>query len=277
MPNDIVDWSAPGQIQQIDTAQNVVPGTPVTHTGVKVPAGSQTLIVLGVDNVSALTPGHVAVTGEQTGNPYLGNDLSRTFPSTIPFGGILYLSALPADTSVKIVYDGESATSVDFWVFASPLPVQVAINSEIGVALQDGSGRLTDTQIEFAAAPLQGVTLSQSFPPPWLAPDSYVTFNASIAAGGTLTIISASTGDNIFLHDLNIGDDGANAAARYHLQQSNGVDIDVFVAHNTRDQKAQHDYKGRILDVSVGVRIQNNGAVASFITGSLGYRIATLP
>lgn len=271
MPNDLPDWTAPGQILLVDTATAVVPGTPVTHNGVQLPAGTQTLIVLAVDSVSSLTNGHVGVVGGTSGNPYLGNDLSRTFPTTVPFGGIVYIPSLPVDDTVNITYDGESATSVNFWVFATPTPLQVAIESEIGVALQNGSGVLLDTRAEFSTADVQSVSLSQSFPPPWLAPAGWVTFNSQIASGATLTIVSAVTGVQLFLHALTMGDDGANAAARYHLQDTASTDVEIVVTVNTRGVKLVKDMKGLPMTPDLGIKIRNNGAAASFISGSLSY------
>jgi hypothetical protein len=274
-PGHLLQQASFGQATLIDTALGVTPGGgAVTHTGIAIPAGTQTLLVIGTDQTFFAGGGHVDLTGEVTNETYFGSEPFPTSPSTVPVSGILYFPAIPVDTTVKVIYDAVAAVRVNFWMFALPTVPAVSVINEIKTVLMDSLGSLLSTPTELAADPLLGVTLSGANPAPWQAPRSVVTFNASIASGGNSIIIAAAGGVTLYLHHFTIGDDGANAAARYHFQDTTGADLDIYVTTNVRGIKAVGSFGGLKLTTGRGVRILQAGAAASFISGKLTYTAA---
>lgn len=209
MPNDLPDWTPPGDPVLIDSALSVMPGTPVTHTGIKVPTATHTLMVVGTDPAIAAGGGHIDLTGEVTGQTYFGSEPFPTSPSTVPVGGVLYFPWIPQDTTVRAVYDATFATSVNFWMFALPDVPAVSVINVLKSVLQDSVGNLISTPTEVAADPLVGVTLSGANPAPWQVPDYAAAGTVAVTGGTDFTLLTATANKSwrIFdcLFDTNSG------------------------------------------------------------------------
>lgn len=201
MPNDLPDWTPPGRPILIDTALNVVPGSPVTHTGIKVPETTQTLMVVGTDQTFFAGGGHVDVTGETSNQTYFGSEVFETSPSTIPVEGALYFRYIPVDATVRAVYDADFAVSVDFWMFALPTPTAVTVINTLRAVLEDSIGDLVYATVEAGADAVVGVTLSQANPAPWQAPAYSAGGTVAVTAGTDFTLLAAAASKSWRLFD----------------------------------------------------------------------------
>jgi hypothetical protein len=201
VPNDLPDWTPPGRPILIDTALNVVPGSPVTHTGIKVPETTQTLMVVGTDQTFFAGGGHVDVTGETSNQTYGGSEVFETSPSTVPGDGVLYFRYIPVDATVTAVYDATDAVQVDFWMFALPTPTAVTVINSLRTVLEDSSGNLISTPLEAAADRLVGVTLSGANPAPWQAPQYSAGGTVAVTAGTDFTLLAGAASKSWRLFD----------------------------------------------------------------------------
>lgn len=209
MPNDLPDWTPPGDPVLIDSALHVLPGAPVTHTAIKVPTATQTLMVVGTDQTFFAGAGHVDLTGEVTNQTYFGSEPFPTSPSTVPLGGVLYFPYIAQDTTVSAVYDATSAVNVNFWMFALPSVPAVSVINDVKSVLMDSIGNLVSTPTEVAANPLVGVTLSGANPAPWQVPDYAAAGTVAVTGGTDFTLLTATANKSwrIFdcLFDTNSG------------------------------------------------------------------------
>lgn len=270
MPNDLPDWTPPGRPILIDTALNVVPGSPVTHTGIKVPETTQTLMVVGTDQTFFAGGGHVDVTGETSNQTYFGSEVFETSPSTIPVEGALYFRYIPVDATVRAVYDATAAVSVDFWMFALPTPTAVTVINSLRAVLEDSIGDLVYAAAERTTDVLVGVSLSKANPAPWQAANKVpVEISSAIAAGANLTLVSAVNGTTVWLHDLTIMFDSVVTTAFIELQDSGGTGYHMTIASSlTPPPKSFH---GAPLPVNLGARLHNAGSSTINVRGSFSY------
>jgi hypothetical protein len=209
VPNDLPDWTPPGNPVLIDSALGVLPGTPVTHTGIKVPTATQTIVVVGTDQTFFAGGGHVDLTGEVTHQTYGGSEVFETSPSTIPIDGVLYFRYIPQDTTLSAVYDATDAVNVNFWMFAFPTAAAMTVMNTIRTVLEDSLGDLVYASAEAGTSPVVGVSLSQASPAPWQVPDYVAAGTVAVTGGTDFTLLAATTGKSwrVFdcLFDTNSG------------------------------------------------------------------------
>jgi hypothetical protein len=244
VPNPVTLQTQQGQfvIGTIDTVGN---GDTVTKT-FPVPAGA-----LGIQfiahNTPFFLPSQVQVVGDVTGDTYLLDTQSAN-----PFG---------ADMGRWIPPDQNAVCSVTSQ--AGPgMPARVTF-----VAL---SFSPTFNVRNSGNAPL--LTRENSIPRAWQAASANAPVSiASVASGGTQTLIAAASGVTLYLHGYSFSQDNANAAALWELQDSDGNVISSWFDTNVRKVFASGDFRGFPVTIGKGVRMLNGGAVASFLGGFLSY------
>lgn len=260
-PGHLLQQASFGQATLIDSALGVTPGGgSVTHTGIAVPAGTQTLLLIGTDQTFNSGAGHVDLSGEVTNQTYSGSEPFPTSPSTVPIGGVLYFAAIPEDTTVRAVYDAVAAVRVNFWLFALPTVPAVSVINQVKATLMDSLGFLLSTPTEVGVDPLLGVTLSGANPAPWQAPDQIVF--ATRAGIGAVTLIAGVAGKTVRLFGGVFDVPTAVAGSGSTLQDSTGV---VLAAWDTtaviRGQPL--DFSGAPIVTGRGLQLTVAGAAAT--------------
>lgn len=229
----------------------------VTQTGagssaktVVIPPGTLGISVL-IDNAAALNVAATSLVGATSAVDY-----SRF--------GAGFLASTPAFNTSQNLYHFLVDSSVD-----TSLTLTLA---STGGAIRAWITALFDPDTVFVASD-QLVNVSQALaaPAPWQGPKSRAVFSASIANGGTATLIAGVGGQIISLHSFTISADGANAAGVMKLQDTTPTDVDVYYMNATRTVYAVGDLKGLPLGSGLGVQAMNGGANAEFFGIGLRY------
>jgi hypothetical protein len=268
----------PGHLlQQAAYSQQTVIGTLIAAAGqsatpqvLAVPAGTMSIGYIVWSDPGHDTPLSVSIIGHQSFNEYIATGPLNNSggPQWFPFG--------VSDTSVDVTLtaSGAKGARVDFLAsplvevldiqqtFGSLLDVQLTNNGGVALALDNPAVnvfQLVATQNGATAAPWQAAKLN--------APASI----ASVAAGGTQTLIAASTGVTLYLHGYSFSQDNANAASLWELQDSSGTLIASWFDTNVRKVFASGDFRGFPVAIGKGVRMFNGGGLASFLGGFLSY------
>lgn len=207
-----------GQQQILDTATTT--NNTVTHNGITIPIGTHSLMVVGLNTISANGAGKVQITGVVTGLDYLSSD--GNFPSVIPNSGAAFFSALAPDTTVNVKYVGDAGTDL-WWLIALGDPTAVAIINQLSAFLSDtvtGAALFTQSQGPRAKDVL-GVTLSEANPALWQFPQAAaVSLGAALGANATAVIVAAVANQSVWVHKWSIM---ANISPILNLEGGDGT------------------------------------------------------
>lgn len=104
-----------------------------------------------------------------------------------------------------------------------------------------------------------------------------LSFNVSLAAGATTTLLPASVGVQYFLHDLWCQINSGNMLS-FHIQDTMPTDLGVFInivsgtpANAYRPPNTPFDFKGAPVASGLGVILKNGGATTEAFVGCLTY------
>lgn len=268
MPNDTPDWSRVATAQAIIDTATATGGVAVTHNGLVVPAGTHTLLAIGVNTVGGNGDGSIAITGVTTALQYVGP--SGSFPVPFPPSGLVYFPALVADGTINVTYQPSAGTD-DFWLIAVFDPEAVVVTGQSSTFLSSATtGGPLYTHSEVAPAPLLGVTLSGANPAPWQASTLFVRFAATINAGATGTLLAGVAGKVVRVFDPVLSSDAGagNASDVISLQDSTGLNIQDYRNVAT----LQHGSAGPLAQASgAGLQLHNFSAANLGIRFTCGY------
>lgn len=270
-PGHLLQQSSLTQPQLIDQALNVAPNGTVTHNGIAIPAGTQSLMALSVDPASGNPAGTIGITGVTTAQEYIGTDAGHGFPSSLGngLGQPIFFPAIPADTAVNVQYAADAAGE-SFWLFALAVPMAVAVLNNVAAVITSQNGSPVFMQSQGPnSREVVAVTLSEANPALWQAPSAFIRFGATINAGATAALRAGVAGQVIrifgpvFTSDAGAG----NATDVISLEDTVGNLIEDF--RNT--SAIQPGCPGPLpVAVGNGIRLHNFSAANLAVRCTLG-------
>lgn len=236
----------------------------------------------------------LVVLGIQSGMVYSG-----AAPSTLAFdGSVLWIPVLSdADSQIQVTYNSTiNQTMVVTWIMGQLAAAQVVTGASqpvevVDINLPPGNGMpvtnvgATSLNVAVTNTPNVSVTNTPTVVPSFshiddrslAANQAPLSFNVSLAAGATTTLLPASVGVQYFLHDLWCQINSGNMLS-FHIQDTSANDLGVFIgivtgtpANAYRPANPPFDFKGAPLATGLGVVLKNGGATTESFVGSLTY------